>query len=40
MTIRQWALYCWCYYRGHVANDSRDSCICCGTQLPDLECWE
>jgi hypothetical protein len=40
MTIRQWVLYCLCRYRGHVANDSQDSCICCGKQLPDLECWE
>ena len=40
MTIRQWVLYSWCLYRGHVANDSKDRCIRCGKQLPDLEFWE
>ena len=39
MTIRQWVLYCWCRYRGHVANDEKTTdCIRCGKRLPDLEC--
>jgi hypothetical protein len=40
MTIRQWVLYWWCRYRGHVANDRGDKCIRCGKRLPDLEYWE